>query len=553
MKAQYPYLNWKKGYLAFCCILQIIYGIISMFFAVVLNLVANTASRAKSFEELIPTAVISLLFALLYPAGRAAADSVTQAYAERAAEAMRSKLNRAILSMDSAEFAKQDTGDYLNSLTGDALLLHDQYYTQLPLLFGFASQFVFVVVYSMLLNPVVGAVLMIMSVVQYIVPQLFGKKLNRLTVAQSEKSASFTSKAKEILSGFSVLKSYGAEGNLQREFDASNAEMTQARKRAAIMTRVMICTNMFVAVMLILLSVITASWFVVAGTMTPATLLTVFYIANRYSMPVTDFSNAYAQIKASRGIRNKLNCFLEDHQETETGEIYPIQQGLEVRNLSFSYQEDAPALQNISFSFQMGKKYLLLGESGCGKSTLLKVISGQYPGRGIYVDGKAMEKLPRGCLAGRMVLVGQQPYVFRRSVADNIDFLETGDRDRLMKEVEACCLSDFIDTLPQGVDTIVDEEQRQLSGGQKARIGLARAIYAGPDILLLDEVTSALDPHTARAIEEMLLGLENTMVIQISHKPSADLMPQYDGILTMENGHLVSVKVREDCTVVEKN
>lgn len=222
---------------------------------------------------------------------------------------------------------------------------------------------------------------------------------------------------------------------------------------------------------------------------------------------------------------------------------------LELRNTSFSYSADAAALKNVSVVFEKGKKYLLLGESGCGKSTLLKVLAGQYPAEGIYVNDVLLRDLPEGALNGRLILVGQQPYVFRRTVADNIDFYQTGDRDRLMAVARQCCLSDFISELPKGIDTPIDEEQRQLSGGQKARIGLARAIYSLPDVLLLDEVTSALDPETAEAIESMILSLDHVTVVHISHKPSPRLAEKYDAILTMDGGALTCIREIENHTL----
>lgn len=509
-----------------------------MGFAIVLNAVANTAGSAGSTRELARVGFVAILFGFLYPGSRALAEGLTLVYGERAAKALRSRLGRAVFSMNSAGFAELDTGDYLNSMTADVLLLRDQYYTQVPLLFGYVSQFIFCVVYSIMLNPAVGAVLMLMSVIQYIVPTLFGQRINQLTVVQSQKSAGFTSKAKELLLGFSVIKSYGAERHIQEELARANGELTKAREKAAVTTRIMMSSNQFVAILMVLTAVLTASWFVIRGTMTPATLLTVFYIANRYSIPVMDFAGAYTQIRGSRGVREKTEAFLAAHPEKTLQESRPIKEGIEVRHLSFSYHADAPALHDISCSFSMGKKYLITGESGCGKSTLLKLLAGQYPCCGIYVDGEPLEALPPGRLAGQLVLVGQQPYVFRRSVAENIDFLGTENRKRLIGQVEACCLSEFIAALPQGVDTLIDEEQRQLSGGQKARIGLARAIYTDPCVLLLDEVTSALDSETARRVEEMVLTLKDMMVIHVSHKPSPDLIDRYDCVLTMEDGRL---------------
>lgn len=531
-------MRWNRPFLFLSCSLQIIYGILSMCFAVVLNMLANAAGGDGDFAR---AGILAILFAALYPASRVLADSVTQTYGERAAEAIRSKLNRAVFSMNSTEFADKDTGDYLNSMTGDVLLLRDQYYTQIPLLFTYAAQFVFCAVYSFYLNMAVGALLMFMSVIQYTIPLLFGQKLNRLTILQSQMTSYFTSKAKELLLGFSVIKSYGAEKQTYAEFDSANSCMTKARRNTAVTAQIMMCTNLLVALMVVVLSVLTAGWFVRKGVMSPATLLTVFYIASRYTAPVMDFSRAYTQLKGSRGVRQKLNDILDTHPEIVPVESRPVENGMELRNIDFAYHDSTPALHGISFKFDMGKKYLITGESGCGKSTLLKLLAGLYPCGGVYTDGEALEQLPAGRLAGRLVLVGQQPYVFRRSVADNIDFLGTGNRSRILEVVELCCLSDFAASLPEGIDTMVDEEQRQLSGGQKARIGLARALFTNPDVLLLDEVTSALDPETAIKIERMILSLDKSLVIHVSHKPSPDLLPRYDAVLTMEGGRIVRV------------
>lgn len=536
-----PHLQWNRRFLIICCALEIAYGIISMLFAVALNEAVNIIGSAERFEELLLAGMLTILSGVMYPASRAVAEGATLVYGERASEAVRNKLNKAIFSMNSAEFSEKDTGDYLNSMSGDVLLLCDQYYTQIPLIFGYAAQFAFCVIYSFILNPVIGIVLMFMSVIQYLGPKLFEKKLKRCTINQSEMSACFMSKAKELLLGYSVVKSYGGEQAIQKEFYDSNRKMTAAREKASVLTRISMSTYTLLALMMVVLPVLTAGYFVMAGTMAPATLLTIFYISNRYCMPVMDFSKAFTNIKSSQTVREKLNHFLNDHPESAAPSANRIQNGIEVKNLNFSYHQDAPALYDVSFAFQMGKKYLLTGESGCGKSTLLKVIAGQYPSGSVYVDGRSVETMPPGSLAGRLVLVSQQPYIFRRSVAGNIDFLGTGDRTKIQKAADMCCLTEFVSSLPQGADTMVDEEQRQLSGGQKARIGLARALYARPDVLLLDEVTGALDPETAHEIEEMILNLRDVLVIHVSHKPSADLIAKYDEVLTMEQGRLIKV------------
>lgn len=532
---------WNRSFFIMACVVQGFYGAISMCAAVQLNAVANSVGTAATTVELLRVGLPAIGFAVVYGGSRALADSVTQIYAERAGESLRSHLNRAVFAMNSAGFTEKDTGDYLNIMTGDVLLVRDQYYSQMPLMVCYAVQFVFCVIYSFYLNPAVALVLIGMSVIQYFAPMFFGKKINELMLVQSQMTGSFTSKTKELLLGFSVVKSYGAENMTQGEFDSSNRTMTKAREKATVMTQIMMSTNLMIGWFMILLSVVVTGYFVVHGVMPAGTILTVFYIANRYSMPVMDFAAAYTKVKGSRSVREKLSAFLEQHPIHKKAADARMGEKLELRNLSFSYDSTAPALKNITFTFEMGKKYLLLGESGCGKSTLLKVLAGQYPAQGIFMDGRPLKDLSEDLGHGQLILVGQQPYVFRRSVAENIDFLKTGDREALTAAAEECCLSDFLSTLPEGIDTMIDEEQRQLSGGQKARIGLARAVYSKPAILLLDEVTSALDPDTARQIEQMILHLKNTLVIHISHKPSKELTKLYDAVIIMEDGRISEV------------
>lgn len=534
----------RKKLLIAACAAETAYGIVSMCAVVLLNDLATSIGHIGAVSELLRVGLPVIFFAVVYGGCRAAADSLTQLYADRAAQADRLAVSRAVFSMDSADFAGKDTGEYLNMTTADVLLVRDQYYAKIPLVLCYVTQFLFCVVYSLMLNPVVGVVLMVLSALQYSVPALYAKHLDGRMVEQSRETAGFTSKWKELLLGFSVIKSYGTESNACSEFAQADENMTRARIRAAVLTQVMMCSNLIVGWGMIVVPVVLTGYFVMTGAMAAGSILTVFYIANRYSMPAMDFSAAWASIKSSRGMREKLAAFLQAHPEKTEAESRPIQKGVEIRNLSFSYDGDTEAVRQVSFCFEMGKKYLLLGESGCGKSTLLKLLAGQFPAKGIYIDGTPAETLPSGTLRGKMILVGQQPYVFRRTVADNIDFIGTGDRKLVVETAKRCCMTEFLAALPEGIDTLVDEEQRQLSGGQKARIGLARALYTRPDVLLLDEVTSALDSETAFQIEQMLLELEGVMIIHVAHKPSKELMKRYDAVLIMEDG-----KIRETVSV----
>ena len=133
----------------------------------------------------------------------------------------------------------------------------------------------------------------------------------------------------------------------------------------------------------------------------------------------------------------------------------------------------------------------------------------------------------------------QSGYIFNRSLRDNIDFLSDGDEIKLQNTIDRCKLNEFMQRLPDGADTVLDEELNQVSGGEKLRINLARALYRDSDILLLDEVTSALDKSTSEDVENALLHIPDKTVVNVCHKFNDETLPLYDSIYIIEDGRVV--------------
>lgn len=523
------------------CLLKGLYGLMAVGVAVMLNVVVEAVCSAESAQSIITIGIAAFVFILVDALCRAASEVSNSKYAVKAVGSLRSKMMESIFSMNMKEFSELDSGDYINRTTTDLSLIQEQYVVQIPNIVCYVTQFFGCVAYSIYLNPVVAFVLLIMSAVQYLVPMAYGKIINNKMAVMSAENGRLTSKIKELILGFPVVHSYGAQKTAEKDFQTANQNAVRSGMATQEIQGLMRNTNFLIAWIMILGSVLTAGYFVLQGSMSAASLLAVFYIANCYSAPLMDCAAAYTSIKSTKAVRQKAVGILNKHKAVPAASANVLTQGLTLDHVTFSYQPDVPVLTDLSVQFALNRKYLILGESGCGKSTLLNLLSGQYPTDGVLADGTDYRSLPEGSLAGRIVLAGQRPYLFTRSVRENIDFLGVGDEERLWTVLEDCCLKEFIEELPQGVDTIVDEEIYQLSGGQKARIGLARALYQIPQVLLLDEVTAALDQETAEVIEQMLLQRSNITIIHVSHKPSPKLLDQYDEIITMEHGRIARI------------
>lgn len=529
-------LFYNLPFFVIVCFFQALYGFLSVTIALVLNYFIDVISTADTEAAIIKIGIISIAYTTIYAGSRAIADSLAYSYCNKSSEYLKNDIFKAVLSMKYSEFSKKDSGDYLNQILNDVRMINDNFYIQIFSIVTFASQFLFCVIYSVYINVAIALILFVLTVLQTLVPVIFGKSLNSSVSKVSTENASFTSKIKELLLGFEVIKSYGCEKNSQSEFEAYNKTVTSAQRKNDVIKQIMMCSNLLLAWLIIFSAVITAGILVLNGKMTIANLFAAFYLANHYTIPVMHFFSSYTMVKANKCIRTKIDNFISQYTVTEKTNPISMKQSLNINNLSFNYTDGSKVIDDVTFEFKKGKKYLILGESGCGKSTLLKIIAGFYDHKSIWIDNN-----PDTINSKKSILfVGQQPYLFNKSIRKNIDLLETEDDLSLSKTIEECALCDFINTLADKENTIVNEEVNRTSGGQKARIGLARALYNKPEILLIDEVTSSLDNETAYKIEKMLLSLKDVLIIHVTHKPFDDLILQYDEVITMKNGKFTS-------------
>ncbi len=263
-------------------------------------------------------------------------------------------------------------------------------------------------------------------------------------------------------------------------------------------------------------------------------LLSTLQIAEVLSFPTLEMSYLINDRNGAKPLKEELERLMCAPKPEPTDPVSERTPTLKLDRVCFT-PGTQPILRNISFEFEPCKKYLILGESGCGKSSLLKLIGGieqNYTGQITF--GSLPQQALGDRLYGNLRMVFQESYLFQKSIPHNI--CPAGqDWDRLQPLIHGLHLTGVLETYK---DAVLDERSAQtLSGGEKQRIALARAFYARPGILLLDEVTSALDKETSLEVEKMLLEYPGT-VIFVSHCPNQELLGRYDNIITMEHGEI---------------
>lgn len=247
---------------------------------------------------------------------------------------------------------------------------------------------------------------------------------------------------------------------------------------------------------------------------------------------------------------NKIMNIIETKEETGSEEPFAItNHGIVFENVNFSYVQDEPVLENISFSVPEQKLTAIVGDSGSGKSTILNLIAKYYEaiGGNIFIGGKSIGNVAAARVLDHISMVDQEVFLFNDTIRNNIRYAQPDATD---SEIETTCQSancdDFIGNLNKGYDTPIGENGNKLSGGERQRVSIARAILRNSPILLLDEATASLDIENELAVKQAIINLlkEKRTVVMIAHTLS--IVKGADQILVVADGKIVESGVHHE-------
>ncbi len=371
-------------------------------------------------------------------------------------------------------------------------------------------------------------------------------RVRRLSLIIQDSVADITNRTEENVEGYKVVRAFGGQDEETQKFEKTT-RMNRQREMKVVAARswsvssvqlvaaMALCLTLFVAALDITNSILSAGGFV--------SLIAAMLALLKPMKDLTSMQN-----KLHRGLAGAQTVFemLDEKIEEDTGtkELQRARGKIDFHHVSFSYEENKPVLQDISFTVQPGETVALVGRSGSGKSTLVSLLPRFYSGFGgkILLDDTEITNYRLRDLRQQFALVSQNVTLFNDTVANNIAYGKMGlaTDSELRAAAKAAFALDFIEQLPNGFNTLIGENGVLLSGGQRQRIAIARAFLKNAPILILDEATSALDTESERVIQSAFEDLmRKCTTLVIAHRLST--VEHADKIVVLDQGQIMEV------------
>lgn len=535
------YILRYKGWLATTVLFRAFGAIMQVLIALIIQQIVDTAMN-KDVNGFIDMIIFSIIFFMIMGINDYLNKTTQFIYIKKTLTDFKEDIFRGILRKNYKDFNSENTAEYISQLTNDINMVETKYLVPYLEMIGDVVIFVGTTALLLWINPWVTLVVCATSALLFLIPAILGAPTAKRQDDVSKQNSIFTTRIKDIFSGYEVIKSYNIVDNMTEEFLDENSTVENLKFKSNHIQGISQALSMFLSVMSQISTIALGGYFLIKGQLTVGTLFAVVQLANGICWPITWIVSKVTLVKGMKEVNFKLLSIInESKKKIDTVKLESFKKEIELKDITFAYNEDRNALDGLSVSFEKDKKYAIVGRSGSGKSTLLKLLLGYYDDFDgeIALDGYNYDKLDKNSINNHMSIIHQNVYMFDKTLKENIILGKDFNDKVLEKALENSGVSEFLRVLPKGVDSEIGENGNNLSGGQKQRVAIARSLIQNTPILLLDEGTSALDSKTAFEIEDTLLNIEDLTVITVTHKLIDSILKRYDEIIVMDNGNVV--------------
>lgn len=509
--------------------------VVSWLLQKIIDIAAGNDSTSLGLTALI-AAVTFVIFMIAYFIYRTARPKFIQT----AMEQYKAGVFEKIMGKKIGALSNENTGKLISALTNDMRSVEDYYLDGILTVVDISVSFAGALILMLWYSPVLTLVAVLLSIMPIVISLSPARKLAEAEKKVSEGNAGYVEIIKDILSGFPVIKSFRAEREIQERFEVDNRKIENIKYARRYAEENVNLLSTAASIIMRLGVFVIGAWMAVSGTgITPGIVLVFLQLVTFVISPIERMPVILANRKAAIAIMDKLSDFLFE-QEAASGEEIPhtLTHGISIRDLSFGYEEEKEILHHIHLGFEPGKKYAIVGGSGSGKTTLLNLIMQTYDNYegSIMFDETELRHICPDSLFQMISLVQQSVFVFNDTVYNNVTLYKDFPDHDVQSAIARAGLSELIASHGEGY--ICGENGSALSGGEKQRISIARALLRNTSVLLMDEATAALDEITASSIMNSVLAMENITRVIVTHRLEENVLREYDEIIVLHRGEV---------------
>ncbi len=485
-------------------------------------------------------AVIFALYALCsfflnYIMARVSQDVVT---------ALRDKVNKKMSRLPLKFFDSHSKGDLLSRVTNDIDNINNSFQNNFIQIATSLVTFFGVLAVMLKESPLLTATTVVPLPLGGLAAALILKKSKLFFREQWKRTGDINGHIEEMFTGHKIVKAFGHEKTAIEEFSAINNELTKSGEHAQFFSGLIGPVISFIKNIGYVFICVIAGYLIIEKKMTLGAITAFMVYSNMFMQPLVDVSRIINNLQSALASAERVFEITDSSEEvpdTPKAVIKKAKGFVDFENVDFSYSPDKPLYEKFNLSVKPGELVAVVGPTGAGKTTLVNLLMRFYEvnSGSIKIDGTDIRDLSRENLRSIFSMVLQDAWLFSATIRENIMYgRPDATEEEFMNAVRAAKVDRFVSTLPDGYDTVLDEEGSNLSSGEKQLLTIARAILADPQILILDEATSSVDTRTELQIQQAMSNLMRGRTnFVIAHRLST--IREADNIIVIDNGRVV--------------
>lgn len=435
-----------------------------------------------------------------------------------------------ILYRSFVSYKEYSQGEYIAKYTNETDTIKERRFNMLPMFFDILSKIIIVSIALFLLDPRIAIITIVLLTTPLYIPKIIENPLQKAQKKSIQAVEETLSKVNDWLAGFEIIKNYSIEESILNRFRVVNDNAMDKSLKETQLDAVSQLISTLISYLSYFIVLACSAWLVWNGDFSAGDFFVAIGMIDQLSYPLISLAGITRQLIAIKPICKNMESFLTDETiKQNTNRLKTFQSDIHFKDVSFGYNEQNLILSKFNFTIKKGNRYLIQGQSGCGKTTIVNLLLRYYDvNKGnIFVDGNTITDFDNtyDCIT----VVRQEAILFHDTLRNNLTMYSDIADEILLQILAKVGLDKLANT--ESLDSMIEENGSNFSGGEKKRISLARALLRNTDILILDEPLANLDDMTTERIEDLLLSIKNKTMIIVSHQFSPIKLSAFDDVI----------------------